>query len=93
MSIAKLKAVRAVAERASAIKDRKTIADHVADVMHDNWPAWSIDTLLTHPHAAIHMAGLVCRRLRRRADKQNIHEVCRAALSSRKRGDLKPDKH
>jgi hypothetical protein len=74
------------------IKDRRTVADHVADWMHANCPSWSIDTLLTWPDRATAMGRWVCRRLGRRATPQNIHQVCRAALSSRKRGDLGRDR-
>jgi hypothetical protein len=79
--------------KANAIKDRKTVADHVSDAMHRHWPSWSIDTLLTHPHEAIEMATLVLGKLKRPTTRENVHEVCRAALSSRKRGDLKRDRH
>ena len=75
------------------IKDRKSVADHVATWMHSNCPSWSIDTLLTHPDMAAAMGKWVCRKLHRPATAASIHEVCRAALSSRKRGDLKRDAH
>jgi hypothetical protein len=94
------------------IKDRKSVTDHVADVMHARWKAWSIDTLLCHPIEAIEMALDVAVRAGRISDRQarsifktiaalnehgdavdTINEICRTALSSRKRGDLKRDRH
>jgi hypothetical protein len=74
------------------ITDRKTVTDAVADVMHQRWPSWSIDTLLCHPHAAIAMATDVCKRLQRKPTEAAVAEICRVALSSRKRGDLRRDK-
>jgi hypothetical protein len=74
------------------IKDRRTVADHVTDWMHNNCPSWSIDTLLTWPDQATAMGKWVCRRMHKKPTAQAIHEVCRAALSSRKRGDLGRDR-
>lgn len=75
----------------SQIKDRQRTTDVIADVMHANWPSWTIDTLLCHPHDAIWMAQQVCNRLSRKATRREINEICRIALSSRKRGDLRRD--
>lgn len=75
------------------IKDRQRTTDAIADVMHERWPSWTIDTLLCHPFDAIDMAREVCARLSRKATKEQINEICRIALSSRKRGDLRRDVH
>lgn len=74
------------------ITDRDTITDTVAVVMSEEYRSTSIDTLLTRPHDAIAMATAVCRRLGKRASKEQINEICRAALAARKRGDLKRDR-
>jgi hypothetical protein len=78
----------AEAPKRELIKDRMTVAETVADWMAENCRNWSIDTLLTHPAQATAMAKWVCRKLGRKATDEAIHEICRAALSSRKRGDL-----
>lgn len=75
------------------IKDRATITDHVHDWMHAHARDMSIDTLLTWPDKSAEMGRAICRRMGRKATPEAIHEICRAALSSRKRGDLKRDKH
>jgi hypothetical protein len=79
--------------KADSIKDRGTIKDLVMDWMHDNARSYSIDTLLTWPDMAKRMGVDICRKLRRKATAEAVHEVCRAALQSRKRGDLKLDRH
>jgi hypothetical protein len=96
-----------------SIKDRKTVADHVCDYMHENCRAWSIDTLLSRPLDALRMglavagksgkcprgdAASITKALDALAKRfpavfDDVDEVCRAALSSRKRGDLKRDKY
>lgn len=78
---------------ANEIKDRKSVADHVSTWMHNHCPGWSIDTLLTWPDKAAAMGKCVCKKLRRKPTPEAVHEVCRAALSSRKRGDLKRDRN
>jgi len=75
------------------LRDAERVGDMIADVMQSRWPAWSIDTLLTHPHDAIRMAQEVCGRMGRRATEQAVHEICRIALNRRKHGDLQRDKH
>ena len=76
-------------KKAEPIHDRDALADLIAEEMHNHFPAWSIDTLLTHPHDAIRMAGAVLKRLGRKATEEAIAEICRAALANRKRGRLK----
>lgn len=78
---------------ANTIRDRQRTTDVIAEVMHEQCPSWSIDTLLTHPHDAIRVAREACRRLQRKATREAIHDICRCALSSRKRGDLRRDVH
>lgn len=78
---------------ADRIKDRARVTDIICDVMHSHFRDLSIDTLLTWPHKAIEMAKLVCKRIGCNATEEKIHEICRTALSSRKRGDLKRDRY
>ena len=78
---------------ADRIRDRERVTDMIVDVMHDNFRDMSIDTLLTWPTKAIEMAKLVCKRLGCNATEDKIHEICRTAMSSRKRGDLKKDRY
>lgn len=79
--------------KAAEIKDRKSVADQVCEWMHNHCRDMSIDTLLTWPDHATAMAKAVCRRMHRKPTSDAIHEICRAALSSRKRGDLKRDRY
>lgn len=99
--------------QAKGIRDRQSIADHVAGYMQNVCPSFSIDTLLTRPldaiemavtvaHAAGRISGASAGRLRRAirqiveqdgAAVEAIYEVCRAALASRKRGDLRRDRY
>lgn len=78
--------------QATPIKDRERMTDQIAEVMHQQCPSWTIDTLLTWPDKAQAMARAVLKRLGRRATSETIHEVLRCALSSRKRGDLRRDR-
>lgn len=98
---------------ATEIRDRKSVADHVAGYMQNVCPSFSIDGLLCRPLEAIEMAVTVSHaagrisaaaagRIRRavrdaaKADAdavEAINEVCRAALSSRKRGELRRDRY
>lgn len=78
---------------ANEIPDRKSIADAVCDWMHQHCRDMSIDTLLTWPGRAQQMGRDVCRRLGKKASEENIHLVCRAAMASRKAGDLRRDRY
>jgi len=79
--------------REDAIKDRGTMTDLVCEWMHTHCRDMSIDTLLTWPEMAGRMGRDVCRSMGRRATAEAVHEVCRAALASRKAGDLKRDRY
>ena len=74
------------------IDTKDKTADLVADWMHDNARAMSIDSLLTWPDQAMEMGRWVCSRLGRKATAANVHEICRVALNARKRGDLRLDR-
>lgn len=41
--------------RKNSIPDKATTTNMIAEWMHNNCPAWSIDTLLSHPDHAIIM--------------------------------------
>lgn len=47
------------------IKDKPSMTDHIADAMHENWPSYSIDSLLCHPVEAMEMAIEVAMRSER----------------------------
>jgi hypothetical protein len=76
----------------TTIKDRATLKDHIHDWMIQNCPSYSVDTLLSWPDQAAEMGRAVCRKMQRKATAENIHEVCRAALQSRKCGELRLDR-
>lgn len=81
------------AEPVNSIENRKAIADYGCDAMINLCPSWTIDTLLTWPRKAEQVAQYVLRKLHRPSNEENVHQVLRALLSSRKRGDLKRDRH
>jgi hypothetical protein len=80
-------------EPVNSIENRKAIADYGCDAMINLCPSWTIDTLLTWPRKAEQVAQYVLRKLHRPSNEENVHQVLRALLSSRKRGDLKRDRH
>lgn len=84
---------RTKGERAKPIDDRATVTDTICEVMHDHYRSHSIDSLLCRPHDAIEMAERVLRKLGKKNSPDAVAEICRAALSSRKRGDLKRDRY
>ena len=70
------------------IRDRALLTDAIADVMHAEYRDMTIDTLLTWPRRAQAMAAAVLRKMHWPISEDNEHEVCRAALAARKRGDF-----
>jgi hypothetical protein len=68
-------------------KDRMT--DVAADVMFGMYPAWTVDTLLTHPVEAIKLCREVAKRLNQKFNAELAHRICRALLNARKHGDMR----
>lgn len=73
---------------ADEIRNSKVLADAVRAWMKTNAKDMTVDTLLTWPRKSEAMAKTVCERLSMKPTESNVHEVLRAALAARKRGDL-----
>jgi hypothetical protein len=66
--------------------DARRIGITAAKALREIEPGWSVDELLLHPRVSLRVVHATNLRLSiRRAD----HEVLRALLNCRKRGDLK----
>lgn len=68
------------------VTDAKTIGQTAASYLATLHADWSVDELLLHPEEAIEICRLTNLRLGRKLAR---HEILRALLNARKRGDLK----
>lgn len=54
------------------IRDRNALTDHIASVMHEQCPSWSVDTLMAHPIDMLAATTEIGRRASKFTDRKRM---------------------